>query len=345
MIGGGPVRRVRIESASREIEVPAGQTVLEAALAQGIAYPHGCRSGRCGSCKSRLVSGEVDLLPHTPFSLREDEKERGLILACRAQPKSDVTLRWLAQEPVAHPIKTYRGAVVGNAMLTHDIIELRIATDAPMAYAPGQYASLSFPGLPSRDYSMAPSADPSELVFHIRQVPDGRVSSQIARRAKQGQTLSVTGPFGSAYLREDHTRPILAVAGGSGLAPILTIVERAVATEMNQPIHLYHGVRGLRDCYGQEEIADLVRRHRQLTYHSVFSGPPSSAGGRLGFVHEAIAQDIGDMAGWKLYMAGPPVMVEAVGQVCLEKRLRSSDIHADVFYTPEAELGQVSAGE
>ena len=328
--------KASIRSAERTLEVPQGKTLLEAALEAGIAYPHGCRSGRCGACKTRLLSGDVDLLPHTPFSLTADEREQGLILACRARLQGDIEVKWLAQPKVSYPVVRRQGSVVGVMLLTHDIMELRLRLDSPLAYAPGQYASLTFPGLPARDYSMAPSARDDELVFHIRKVPQGRVSATVAHSARLGLPVTVEGPYGSAYLREDHTKPILAVGGGSGLAPILSIVTRAIEAGMRQPIHLYFGARDRRDVYGMRQLEGLMQAHPGLMHHVVLSASTAETCYRAGFVHEAIAADIEGMAGWKAYVAGPPAMVEAVGRVCHDRHLREGDLHADVFFTPES---------
>lgn len=328
--------RANIISAGCTVAIPEGKTLLETALDAGIAYPHGCRSGRCGACKTRLLTGEVDLLPHTPFSLTADEREHGLILACRTKPLSDIEVRWIAQTVVSHPVVRTEGVVAGIERLTHDILELRLRLDGPLAYAPGQYASLTFPGLPPRDYSMAPSAREDELIFHIREVAGGRVSASLAGQARPGVAVQVQGPYGSAYLREDHARPILAAGGGSGLAPILSIVTRAVEADMHQPIHLYYGARDSHDVYGLQQLDALMKAHPRLSHHVVLSAANGSTAYRQGFLHEAIAADIDRMAGWKAYVAGPPVMVEAVGQVCRERRLRETDLHADVFFTPES---------
>ncbi len=152
-------RRITIRQAARTIDVSDGRTILETALEEGIAYPHGCRSGRCGSCKSRLLSGEVDLLPHTRFSLTDDERTQGLILACRAQPLTDCTVAWLdeQEEQLDLPVRTYRARVVAIDDATHDIrqIRLEVETGEAVAFKAGQYAQVTFNGAPARDYSMA----------------------------------------------------------------------------------------------------------------------------------------------------------------------------------------------
>ncbi len=245
--------KVELRQAGRAIAVPEGRTILDVALAEEIAYPHGCRSGRCGSCKSRLVAGEVDLLEHTRFALSDEEKAQGLILACRALPKSDAFVAWLGgdDELSDHPRRRLRCRVVGIEDATHDIKRVRLAVEdgAPLTFSAGQYARVTFPAAPPRGYSMASWSGETELEFHIRRIPGGAATARIHARLKLGDQVAVDGPLGSSYLREKHAGPILCIAGGSGLAPIKSVVETPLAHGMKQPIHIYFGARTERDLY------------------------------------------------------------------------------------------------
>ncbi|HYC13401.1 MAG TPA: 2Fe-2S iron-sulfur cluster-binding protein, partial [Stellaceae bacterium] len=228
------------------IAVEPGQTVLEAALAAGVPYPHGCRSGNCGSCKSSLEGGEVDLAAYSDYALTPEEREQGLILACRAMPWSDASVAWLDADEVAiHPQRQLVCRVASIEDMTHDIkgVRLEIVSGGPFTFSAGQYAALRFSSLAARDYSMANRPDENVLEFHIRHVSGGAASRYAARCLKHGEKVVVEGPFGSAWLRGNHTGPILAIAGGSGLAPIKSIVETALARGARQPIRLYLGVR------------------------------------------------------------------------------------------------------
>ncbi len=334
---------VEIRQAGRRIAVPEGGTILEAALTDSIAYPHGCRSGRCGSCKSRLVSGEVDLLDHSRFALSDEEKAQGLILACRAIPRTDAIVVWLSDddETASHSPRRLNCRVVAIEDATHDIKHIRLTIDSgdPLAFTAGQYARLTFPDAPTRDYSMASGPGERELEFHIRQVPGGAATPRIHALLKLGDPVSVEGPFGSSYLREQHAGPILCVAGGSGLAPIKGIVEAAVAGGMKQPIHVYFGARSGHDLYLVDHFEGLAQRHPNLTFTPVVSDAPLGTRWRTGFVTDAVAKDLQDFDGWKAYVAGPPPMVEAAMQIVTARGLRPEDLHADVFFTP----GQASA--
>ena len=174
-----------------------------------------------------------------------------------------------------------------------------------------------------------------ELEFHIRRVPGGAATERIHGRISVGDRVRVEGPFGSSYLREKHAGPILCVAGGSGLAPIKSIVETALADGMRQPIHIYFGVRTARDLYLSDHFERLEARHTNVTFTPILSQAPHQRAWRSGLVTEAVAQDLKDLDGWKAYVAGPPAMVEAAMQVTSERGLRAADLHADIFFTPE----------
>lgn len=328
--------QLHLPQINRTIAVEEGQTVLAAALAAGVRYPHGCRSGRCGACKSKLVDGEADLLTHTRFALTDDERASGLILACRALLHTDAAVTWLDEEEEAAdlPVDRFAGEIAAVENATHDIKRILVRLDQRprFAFKAGQYARLTIPGLPPRDYSMASRPDQPLVEFHIRRVPGGATSEQVALTAAPGLRLTLEGPFGSAFLRENHHGPILGVAGGSGLAPVKAIVETALARGSRQPIHVYFGARAERDLYMTGRFAELAEEHDNLRFLPVLS--EGAGRGRRGFVSDAVAADLEDLDGWKVYMAGPPAMIDAAGPILAARGARATDIHADVFFTP-----------
>ena len=144
---------VNIRQHDSPVTVEIGQTILEAALSQGVPYPHGCRSGNCGACKSRLYAGDVEMSPYSEYALSDDEKADGLVLACRSVPWEDAEIGWLGEEDViAHPLRKLVCKVAAIDDLTHDIhrIQLEIITGGPFAFTAGQYASVTFDGQPAR---------------------------------------------------------------------------------------------------------------------------------------------------------------------------------------------------
>ncbi|KGD90178.1 oxidoreductase [Achromobacter sp. RTa] len=341
------IKTVDIRQVRTRVPVLEGQTILEAALQNGISFPHGCRSGRCGSCKSRLVDGEVEMLSHSRFALTDEEKAGGLILACRAVPKTDIAVAWLGSddEAAAAQARTWQGTVVSIDDLTHDIRRVRIRpdrTDALVFFA-GQYADIRFGPSPARSYSMANRSGDPELEFHVRRVPGGAASGYVHTILRPGDRIVLEAPRGSSYLRESHCGPILCIAGGSGLAPIKSIVETALAHGMRQAIHVYFGARAERDLYLVEHFETLVRRHANLVFTPVLSEVRATAR-RTGAVTQAVADDFSDLTGFKVYVAGPPRMVDAAMEIAFGRGLNARDLHADVFFTPQGQPLSGAAG-
>jgi CDP-4-dehydro-6-deoxyglucose reductase/ferredoxin-NAD(P)+ reductase (naphthalene dioxygenase ferredoxin-specific) len=279
----------------------------------------------------------VELLPHSRFALTDEEKADGLILACRALPLTDATVAWLGSDDEVHPPRRLGGVVTGLDDLTHDIKLVRITPEdgAPLHFTAGQYAQVSFNGVPARNYSMASCQGESSLEFHIRRVPGGMTSGHVHGALKIGDKAELELPLGSSSLRQHHSGPILCIAGGSGLAPIKSIVETALDHGMRQPLHVYFGARTERDLYLVDYFHSLASRHAHLAFTPVLS-EGSSSRYRSGLVTQAMAEDLSHLDGWKAYVAGPPLMVDATMAAAFVRGLRSEDMHADVFFTPES---------
>ncbi|MFO1160648.1 MAG: 2Fe-2S iron-sulfur cluster-binding protein [Reyranellaceae bacterium] len=327
--------KVRIVQAGRTIVVPTGVPLLAAALRAGIPYPFGCQSGNCAACKSYLLEGEVTMRGHSEFALAKEEKESGLILACCAMPQTDCEIAWLEEDDmIVHPRCRLDCRVSGFDDATHDIrrVRLEILSGGPFVFSAGQFASVTFPGCPPRDYSMANLPSEPVLEFHVRRTAGGATSRYVSAALKIGDAVRVEGPFGLSYLHERHRGPIIAIAGGSGMAPIRSIAERALEAALPQPIHVYHGVRDERDLYLHDHFTALARKHSNLHFTPVLS-ETGATHRRRGLVHEAVAADFADFDGCKAYLAGPPVMVEAATTMLLGRGMRRIDIHADAFYT------------
>jgi CDP-4-dehydro-6-deoxyglucose reductase/ferredoxin-NAD(P)+ reductase (naphthalene dioxygenase ferredoxin-specific) len=327
--------KVRIAQADRTIEVPTGGTILGAALDAGIGYPFGCQSGNCGACKSHLVKGEVTMEGYSEFALSDEEKARGLILACRSVPWEECEVAWLDEDDlIVHPRRVLACKVAALDDATHDIKRVRLAIDSggPFDFSAGQFASVTFAGCLPRDYSMANVPGDPVLEFHVRRTQGGATSAFVAEKLKPGDSVRVEGPFGASYLRETHRGPIIAVAGGSGMAPLKSIVERALQKAMPQHIYFYFGVRSERDLYLHDHFAKLAAKHPHLHFTPVLSEAKAN-GHRTGLVHEAVAADFDEFDGCKAYLAGPPVMVEAATRLFEQRGMRRIDVHADAFYT------------
>jgi ferredoxin-NAD(P)+ reductase (naphthalene dioxygenase ferredoxin-specific) len=238
-------------------------------------------------------------------------------------------------EILPHPRRRLLCRVAAVDALTHDIrrVLLAIEQGGPFAFSAGQFASLGFAALPPRDYSMASRPEEPRLEFHIRRMGTGSVSDHVAGRLRPGDPVSLAGPLGTAYLRERHRGPILAIAGGSGLAPIKSIVETALARDPARPIRLYVGARDARDLYLVEHFIALAARHGDFRFVSVLSEPGNGTVHRIGLVQDAAAEELSALPGAKAYLAGPPAMVEAAHALLRARGLPGRDIHADAFYS------------
>jgi CDP-4-dehydro-6-deoxyglucose reductase/ferredoxin-NAD(P)+ reductase (naphthalene dioxygenase ferredoxin-specific) len=179
---------------------------------------------------------------------------------------------------------------------------------------------------------MANPPDDDRLEFYVRHVPRGQASGYAFTNLHLGAEITVSGPLGNAYLRENHGGPMLAVAGGSGMAPIKSIVETALRNDPARRVILYFGVRDERDIYLESHLSELVRRHPGLSVDIVLSQPGRESARRVGLVGDAVIADIASFDGFKAYLAGPPPMVEALQKRLEEKGMALRDIHADAFY-------------
>jgi ferredoxin-NAD(P)+ reductase (naphthalene dioxygenase ferredoxin-specific) len=250
-------------------------------------------------------------------------------------PWEECDVSWLEEDDlIVHPRRLLTTKVVTIDDATHDIKRVRLSVESggPFDFSAGQFASVTFAGCPPRDYSMANVPGDPVLEFHVRRTAGGATSAFVAEKLKVGDSVRVEGPFGPSYLRESHRGPIIAVAGGSGMAPLKSIVERALAKELPQHIYFYFGVRTERDLYLHDHFAELAKKHPNLHFMPVLS-EGDGMNMRCGLVHEAVAQDFDEFDGCKAYIAGPPAMVEAATRLFEQRGMRRLDIHADAFYT------------
>lgn len=323
---------VLIQPLNRIIRVEPGANLLEALQAERVPMSYSCMSGRCGTCRCRLIDGEV--LDGGREQQRPLDGEDGYVLACRTTITGPCTIE--IPEPddvVVHPARIVKATVTSIEDLTHDVKRLLLQPTKPVVFSPGQYVQLQFTPDHVRPYSMAALYTDGQFEFHVRLVAGGRVTGHIASVLKPGDSVRVSGPLGSAYLRPKHTGPMLCVAGGTGLAPILSILRGAIAGGMPNPIHVYVAARSPRDIYGLDWLGQLQAQHPALAVHVVVGSGGDPRIHRSGLVTEAIEQDLGDLAGWRAYLCGSPPMVEATRLVARRKGVAAGHVHADAFYT------------
>jgi ferredoxin-NAD(P)+ reductase (naphthalene dioxygenase ferredoxin-specific) len=326
---------VLVQPLRKRVDVEPGANLLEALRAAQIPMSYSCMAGRCGTCRCRVIEGEV--LDAGRAEQRPLDGQDAYVLACQTFVTQPCTIE--IPEPdeiVVHPARTIKATVLAVEGLTHDIRRLVLKPAKPLEFSPGQYAQLQFTPEHARPYSMAGLPGDDTLEFHVRVVPDGRVSGYIAEVLAPGDVVKLSGPLGTAYLRRRHEGPMLCVAGGTGLAPVLSVVRGAVAHGMRNPIHVYLGVRSPRDIYGLDWLAGLQKKHPALQVHTVVTSGDDACEHRCGLVTQAIEQDFASLEGWRAYLCGSPPMVEAATVLARRKGIDSARIHADAFYTQTA---------
>ncbi|GMG87790.1 fatty acid desaturase [Biformimicrobium ophioploci] len=327
------------------VEVNPGETILEAALRDGIELPNLCRVGGCGTCKCRLLQGEVTEMTETGYLLTEEQIAAGYILACQSRPRSDVRI---AAELAADVQGTrIDGHIVQKQMLTHDIAQIDVQLEDKIDYRAGQFAQLTLATLPqaTRSYSFSsPPSDEKRVRFAVRRVPGGTFSTRIVDEDVVGEKLSVRGPGGDFWLRPG-TEPVIMIAGGSGLAPIYAMLQEAWQRGESRPVTLLFGARQCRDLYYLEELRALEKTWPAFTFVPVLSNTDSEDecdkdwSGAHGLVTDFIDEHLHGAT--SAYLCGPPPMVDAAERRLIDKGIAAERIHADRFLTqnPTTETG------
>lgn len=319
-----------------------GDTILSGALRAGVGIAYECNAGECGSCKVTLVSGEVRDLKPEAGGIRPRERERGKVLACQCVPQGPCTVSFRADPDAVPRIRpTVRQAwFVRSEPITHDIWEFTFQTSGAAEFLPGQYALLKLPGMSERrSYSMSnlPNAD-GIWQFQIRRVPGGAATGILFERMTEGDVCTLDGPYSSAYLR-DAPRDIVCIAGGSGLAPMLSIVRGALAHPSFEQaeIHLFYGGRQPRDVFTLDRFADLAPHGQRINFIPAVSCEDDALdgwAGERGYIHDCVQRVMTDrFQDCEFYMAGPPPMVEATRRLLiLEHGVATERIHYDRFF-------------
>lgn len=318
--------------------VSAQQTVLDAALADGLMLKHSCRTGTCGSCKGRLVSGEVDH-GDSPFDvLSQEEREQGLALFCCAKAKSDLVID-------APEVTELRGIsiqqmgvrVASVDKVSHDVAVLRLmlAPGSTFNYFPGQYLQVLLKDGSRRSYSMATSsAREQQLELHIRHMPGGVFSGHVFNALQAKAVLRMEGPFGSFFLR-DSGKPMIFLASGTGFAPIQALLEQLRERGDNRrPVYLYWGGRRREDLYRHEQLLAWEAELPWLRYTPVLSEPTAACDwqGATGFVHRQVLSDFHSLKGFEVYACGAPIVVDSARRDYVEQRqLDEAGFYADAF--------------
>ncbi|HWO70088.1 MAG TPA: 2Fe-2S iron-sulfur cluster-binding protein [Actinomycetota bacterium] len=319
------------------VECAEGDTVLRAALRAGLGFPYACNTGSCGTCRFQLLEGAVEHLRADPPAWTERDRERNRWLGCQARPLGDVTVKVRLdpeQVPPHRPV-VMEATLVEVTPITHDLSGFAFELEGPDDFCPGQYALLHLEGVDgARGYSMANLPGEGRWWFLIKRVPGGAGTGVLFDRLRPGDRIVIDGPYGNAYLRPDRPGDLLLVAGGSGLAPIVSIARSATnePSLADREIHLFYGGRQPRDLDIDAVLATIPGFHDRVTYVAAVSDPPPGWAGPSGFVHAVVRDRLGGrLPGFEAYFAGPPPMVQAMQRMLCEAGVPMDHLHFDEF--------------
>ena len=331
---------VEIAGSGRSFPVEAGQSVLDGALHQGFSLPYGCRNGACGACFGRIISGQVsydEAGDGLPPALSREDADRGQALFCQAQPESDLVIEVNELRTARDlPIKTLPCRVVERRKLAHDVmlLNLKLPESDRLQFMAGQYVDILLKDGRKRGFSIANAPHDDEFMeMHIRHVPGGEFTDHVFETMPDKAMLRISGPLGTFFLRENSTRPIILMGGGTGFAPLKGMLEHAFYIGIKRPIHLFWGVRARRDLYMDELPRRWAEEHENFQYTPVLSEPDTGDHwqGETGMVMDSVIKHYPDLSGFDFYMGGPPVMVAAGKKAFLAHGLPENRMYYDSF--------------
>lgn len=326
--------QVTLQPSGHSFSVADGATILEAALDAGINLPYGCKNGACGACKAKVLGGTVDLGAAQESALPAAERVAGMALLCCAKPLTDVTVEVHEVASVRDiPVKTLPCRVQKLERVAPDVmvIHLKLPTNERLQFLAGQYIEFLLPDGKRRAFSLANAPHADDLLeLHVRHIPGGNFTEHVFTKMKEKDILRIEGPFGSFTLREDSTKPILLVAGGTGFAPIKGLIEHALHIGIKRPMQLYWGAKNRAGLY-LNALAERWAQENGIAYTPVLSEPDADWPGRSGLVHEAVLADHPDLSAYQAYVCGAPAMCEAAQRDFAAHGLPPEEFFADVF--------------
>jgi CDP-4-dehydro-6-deoxyglucose reductase len=331
---------VRISPHGRTVRAGEDRSILDAALAAGLNLPHSCKSGHCSSCRARLVSGQVRYPSGPPLGLTPQEAQSGYVLLCQARAISDVAVEARLVANVAEvEIKTLPCRIARMTPLAPDVMQvfLKLPSVETMPFQAGQYLDVLLEDGKRRSFSIAsPPHDSGMLELHVRRVAGGGFTERLFGQMQAGSLLRIEGPIGQFVYREG-TGPVIMIAGGTGFAPLKSMLRHLLEKGTPRPVHFYWGARNAVDLYEEALVLEWTRAHPELKFSAVLSEAKDAGAAhrRLGWVHEAVLADHPDLAGFDVYVAGPPALVEAVRAGFPARGLSEARLSFDSFdYAP-----------
>lgn len=318
----------------KEFQARADEPVLSAALREHLNLPHSCKGGTCGTCRVRLVSGRIAYPHGRPPGISAEEEADGHSLICQARALEDLVIGIREVQHVTDvEIRNLPCRVEKMRRLAPDVIGLwlRLPAIEHFAWQCGQYVDVMLDGERRRSFSLAnPPYDSELLELHVRRAPGGEFSEQVFTTLKEGALLRIEGPLGQFIYRPGE-RPALLIGGGTGYAPLKAMIRQMLETESKREATLFWGVRTAADLYDDQWLRELAARHHRFSYTAVLSEEPASGRCESGLVHEAVIRRVAGLAGFDIYAAGPPAMIDAVRTTLPPQGADPERIYIDSF--------------
>jgi CDP-4-dehydro-6-deoxyglucose reductase len=332
--------RVSLSKSNISFSAAPDQSLLDAALGASLNLPHSCKSGNCGSCRARLLQGEVHYPNGPPLGLSDAEAAEGFVLMCQARARSDLCIEiHQVTTPEQALIKRLPARIERTSSLSHDVkgLYLRLPAAESFRFEAGQYLDIMLSGGRRRSFSIAsPPHCPGLLELHVRRAAGGEFSARLFDKDPLNALLTIEGPLGQ-FVYRPSAAPMLLVGGGTGIAPLLSILRHVIENGTERDMTLYWGVRSERDLYAHAALEELAARPPQrLRYVPVLSEPSPEWPGSRGFVHEAVLKDIDALDAYDVYAAGPPAMIAAVRKEFGKRGVSADRLFFDSFdYAPD----------
>ena len=329
--------QITLKPSGHNYTVAAGETLLEAALDAGFVLPYGCRNGACGSCRARILEGSVDHGRSQKGALPDNARSEGYALLCCATAQSDLVIecRELADSS-EYPVRIMPCRVQELTRVADDVmqISLKLPVNERLAFRAGQYIEFMLKGGGRRAFSIANAPhDDGFLQVHVRRIEGGRFTGHVFDTMQLKEIMRFEGPHGTFHLREESDKPIILVAGGTGFAPIKSIVEHAIHNQIQRPMKLYWGARNRAGLYMHALAQQWASDHEHIEYIPVLSEADAGDAwmGRTGLVHQAVLDDLADFSAYQVYACGAPGMIDAARNDFCVRGLPADEFFADAF--------------
>src|SRR5882757_5177906 len=343
---------ISLFNSSDSFSAAADEPLLDAAEHAALNLPRSCKGGNCGVCKARLLRGEIHYPNGAPLGLSAAEIAEGMILLCQARARTDLTIETFEMRAADSTAPKRLPCRIERAVpLSHDVMGLflRLPVAEDFIFEPGQYIDILLPGGRRRSFSIAsPPHDARPLELHVRRVPGGEFTDRLFHDDMQSSLLTIEGPLGKFVYRPHtgHAPPMLLIGGGTGIAPLLSILKHVIENGIERDMRLFWGVRGEADLYAQATLDALSRRTAlsrassgrgaSFRYAPVLSEAGASWRGLKGWVHEAAFAGLEDLESHEVYAAGPPAMIAALQREYAARGASSSRLYFDSFdYAPD----------